>query len=286
MAQTVKASACNEGRAGFDPWVRKIPWRRKWYPTPVLLPGIFHEWRSLLGYTVHGVAKSQTWLNDFTFFFEHFSVNESSCSVAKSCLTLCDQAPLSFSISHSLLKFMSIELVILTISSSAALFFCLQSFPASGSFPMSQLCESGDQSVGASASILPKNIQDWFPLGLIGLISLRSKGPSNLLQSHNLKASILWYSAFRWLGASLVAQRLKCLPAVRETWVRSLGQEDPLEKEMATHSSILAWRIPWTEEPGGLQSMGSQRAGHDWATSLQMVIKKYFCDISPCDIWH
>ena len=54
------------------------------------------------------------------------------------------------------------------------------------------------------------------------------------------------------LGASLVAQRLKCLPAVRETWVRSLGQEDPLEKEMATHSSILAWKIPWTEEPGRL----------------------------------
>ena len=53
-----------------------------------------------------------------------------------------------------------------------------------------------------------------------------------------------------------------------ETWVRSLGREDPLEKEMATHSSILAWRIPWREEPGGLQSMGSQRVRHDWATSL------------------
>ena len=63
--------------------------------------------------------------------------------------------------------------------------------------------------------------------------------------------------------ASLVAQRLTRLPAMRETWVRSLGQEDPLEKEMATHSSILAWRIPWTEEPGGLQSTGSQRVGHD-----------------------
>ena len=55
-----------------------------------------------------------------------------------------------------------------------------------------------------------------------------------------------------------MAQRLKCLPAMRETWVRSLGWEDPLEKEMATHSSILAWRIPWTEETGGLQSTGSQ----------------------------
>ena len=53
------------------------------------------------------------------------------------------------------------------------------------------------------------------------------------------------------------------LPTMQETWVRSLGQEDPLEKEMATHSSILAWRIPWTEEPGGLQSTGWQRVGHD-----------------------
>ena len=56
------------------------------------------------------------------------------------------------------------------------------------------------------------------------------------------------------------------LPAVRETRVQSLGQEDPLEKEMATHSSTLAWKIPWTEEPGRLKSMGSQRVGHDWAT--------------------
>ena len=60
-----------------------------------------------------------------------------------------------------------------------------------------------------------------------------------------------------------MAQRLKHLPAMRETWVRSLGPEDPLEKEMETHSSILAWEIPWMEEPGGLQSMGSQRVGHD-----------------------
>ena len=58
--------------------------------------------------------------------------------------------------------------------------------------------------------------------------------------------------------ASLVAQRLKRLPAVQETWVRSLGQKDPLEREKATHYSIPAWRIPWTEEPGGLQSMQSQ----------------------------
>ena len=63
--------------------------------------------------------------------------------------------------------------------------------------------------------------------------------------------------------AFLVAQMVKHLPAIRETWVQSLGWEDPLEKEMATHSSTLAWKIPWAENPGSLQSTGSQRIGHD-----------------------
>ena len=76
----------------------------------------------------------------------------------------------------------------------------------------------------------------------------------------------------------LVAQRLKHLPGMPETWVLSLGQKDPLEKEMATHSSILAWEIPWTEEPGGLQSMGSQRVGHDWVTNNLRYSKWYKVD--------
>ena len=63
--------------------------------------------------------------------------------------------------------------------------------------------------------------------------------------------------------SNYVARRLKHLPPMLETWVRSLGQEDPLEKEMVTHSSILAWRIPWKEKPGRLQSRGPQRVGHD-----------------------
>ena len=71
--------------------------------------------------------------------------------------------------------------------------------------------------------------------------------------------SRLWPS-FR---TSLVAQMVKCLPTMWETWVQSLGWEDPLEKEMATHSSTIAWKIPWTERPGRLQSMGSQRVGND-----------------------
>ena len=77
---------------------------------------------------------------------------------------------------------------------------------------------------------------------------------------------------FFWMlnGASLVAQIVKRLPAVWETRVRFLGWEDTLEKEMATHSSTLAWKIPWTEEPGRLQFMGSQRVRHDWVTSLSL----------------
>ena len=61
----------------------------------------------------------------------------------------------------------------------------------------------------------------------------------------------------------LVVQTVKCLSTMRETWVQSLGQEDFLEKAMTPHSSTLAWKIPWTEEPGGLQSMGLQRVGYD-----------------------
>ena len=74
----------------------------------------------------------------------------------------------------------------------------------------------------------------------------------------------------------MVAQRLKHLPAMRETRVWSLGWEDPLEKEMETQSSILIWRIPWREEPGRLQSTGSQRVGHDWATSLYLNFRFLF----------
>ena len=72
------------------------------------------------------------------------------------------------------------------------------------------------------------------------------------------------------MWASLLAQLVKNLPAVQETWVWSQGREDPLEKEMASHASTLAWKIPWTEEPGGLQPMGSQRVRHDWVTSLSL----------------
>ena len=74
---------------------------------------------------------------------------------------------------------------------------------------------------------------------------------------------LYFQSYFSTIGYFSLAKKLKHLPAMWETWVRSLGQEEPLEKEMATHSRILAWRMPWLEESGGLQSMGSQRVGYD-----------------------
>ena len=88
----------------------------------------------------------------------------------------------------------------------------------------------------------------------------------------------LWYH-----GASLVAQTVKRLPTIQETRVWSLGRKDPLEKEMATHSSILAWKIPWTEDPGRLQSKSLvlQRVGHDWATSLHFMLSWSYCSSLP-----
>ena len=82
--------------------------------------------------------------------------------------------------------------------------------------------------------------------------------------------------------ASLVAQMVKNPPAMWETWVQSLGWEDPLEKGMATYSSILAWRIPWIEEPGRLQSMGLLRVRHNWGT-FSLVINRFIVNIWLCN---
>ena len=104
------------------------------------------------------------------------------------------------------------------------------------------------------------------------------------LVSFNIFLQELVTSMWIWLfydfrsGASQVAL-VKNPPAnadTQETWVPSLGQEDPLEEEMATHSNILAWKIPWTEELGGLQSMGSQRVGHNWVTEHMTFVQPLF----------
>ena len=89
-------------------------------------------------------------------------------------------------------------------------------------------------------------------------LSIAHTHSSSFLKSFSLQIPVLFN------GTNMVAQKVKHLPAVQETWVRFLDQEDPLEKEMATHCNTLAWKIPRTEEPRRLQSMGSQRVGHDW----------------------
>ena len=89
-----------------------------------------------------------------------------------------------------------------------------------------------------------------------------NKNKFNMVNQYTHIQKYLYY-IYVCVWASLVAQMVKRLPTMLETWVRSLGREDPLEKEMATHFSILAWRIPWTEEPGRLQSVGYQRVRHD-----------------------
>ena len=82
------------------------------------------------------------------------------------------------------------------------------------------------------------------------------------------------------LWASPVAQMVKNLPAIQETEAQSLGQEEPLEEELATHFSILACRIPWTEKPGGLQFLGLQRVGHDWATNFHFSFHNVYLSFS------
>ena len=93
--------------------------------------------------------------------------------------------------------------------------------------------------------------------------------PTFILSQH--QGLFKWISSDRADWLSLVAQTEKHLSTMWETWVRSLGQEDPLEKEMAIHSSTITWKIPWTEEPGRLQSMGLERVGHDWVISLSLI---------------
>ena len=100
-------------------------------------------------------------------------------------------------------------------------------------------------------------------LGVAGGTGVGRAWSLSIQESVNMLLRIYFALAPYSKVSSLVAQTVKRLPTMRETQVRSLGLEDPLEKEMATHSSILAWKIPWMEEPGWLLSMGSQRVGHN-----------------------
>ena len=124
-----------------------------------------------------------------------------------------------------------------------------------------QLWAEGRSSLGAPVSLLFKAQGDHQTAGIWQLKGEAEKtsGQSSFCTLHTYHGQFGSLSA----TASLVTQMVKHLPAMWETWVQSRGQEEPLGKEMATHSSTLAWKIPWIEEPGRLQSMGSQRVRHD-----------------------
>ena len=128
----------------------------------------------------------------------------------------------------------------------------------------SQTCELGQHVLNI---LKQKRTFYWTRMGFLSILRNMKGGKKQGCDKWNI---LDINAALHLLGASLMAQRIKSLPAMQETQVRSLGWEDPLEKEMATHSSILVWRIPWTEEPGGIQSTGLQRVRHDWATSLSL----------------
>ena len=184
-----------------------------------------------------------------------------------------------------------------TISSSVNPFSsCLQSFPASGSFSRSQFFTSGGQSTGVSAStsVLPMNTQDWSPLGWTGWISLQSKGRSKvfcntIVQNHQFFSAQLSLREGNGNPTPVLSpgksygQRslVGCSPCGR-TELDATEQLHfhfsfhALEKEMATHSSVLAWRIPGTGEPGGLPPMGSHRVGHDWSDLAAAAAAAFF----------
>ena len=166
---------------GFDPWVRKIPWKRKWRSTPVLLPGKFYGWRSLVGYSPWDCRVKHDWatsltLTEYTNLFKLWFSPDMCPGVG------------------SLNPTVVLLLVFIYLCFLKSFHTVLQGFP----------------------------------------------GVSNCKESA-CKA-------------------------------RDLSWKDPLEKDMATHFSILTWRIPWTEEPGGVQSLGSQRFRHDWVTNTHTVL--------------
>ena len=129
-----------------------------------------------------------------------------------------------------------------------------------------------------SMDVSLKELRVWWWSGRPGM--LRFMGSQRV--GHDWATELNWTDTFLW--AFLVAQTVKNLPAVKEIWVQSLAGKDSLEKEMATHSSILAWRTPWTEEPAQLQSMGSQRVGHDRA--IFTYIRTFLWHLNPGVHWY
>ena len=165
-------------------------WNKGWYQRPSTLPVWTHGW-TLMHWNFKCPSSVQSLSHVRLFAIPWISASQASMSITTpgACSNSCPSSRWCHpTISSSVVPYSS----------------CLQSFPASGSFQLSQLFASGDQSIGASASVLPMNIQDWFPLEWTGLISLQSKGLfKSLLQHHHSKTSILWLWICRWKHSSM-----------------------------------------------------------------------------------
>ena len=252
-------------RPGFSPWVRKIPWRRAWQPTPVFLPGKFHGQRSLEGYSLLGHKESgmteaicmhtltpifevlcqRSWGRGEGLFDSSYSLTHQSQSTTKSSCWRIQ----NLTTSHHLFCCNDCVASIFPTTTEASQHRCLLLY----------LLWIHSR-VSVSQSMLLLYVKPFDNNSSCQSKSFRSynhtQGPRQLV------FFILVITSSLITTVSLVAQTVKHLPAMQETQVRSLGWEDPPEKEMATHSSTFAWKIPWMEEPGRLQSMWSQRVRH------------------------
>ena len=224
------------GRPGFEPWFRKIPCRRKWQPTPGFLPAESHGQRSLAGYSPWGCKESDMTERLTLFFFFFNCVYWLHCTLFTYFTILVSGIQQHKSV---------------IITNNYTYMASLLSLPPFLPHPT----RLGHQRAPPGLPVLHCG----FPKASV--LTHGSVYTSVLLSQLTPRSQLTPPSPEQ--VTSLVAQTVKRLPTVRQTWVRSLDQEDPLEKEMATHSSTLAWEIPWTEEHGRLQSMGSQSVGHD-----------------------
>ena len=216
-----------------------IYWSRKWQATPVFLSGKFHGQRNLAGYRPW-VTQGRTWLSTHTLVFTNWSTISGFPGGSGS-------------------------------KASAYNAGDPGSIPGSGR----SLGEGNGNPLQYSCLENPMDREAWWATvhGVTKSRTWVSDFTFTTISSLNNDMTIV--SSMMSGGTSLVAQSIKNTPAMRETRVQSLGLEDPLEKEMATHANILAWRILWTGEPGGLQSMGSQRVGHDWVTNTRWLILQW-----------
>ena len=251
-------------RHGFDPWVGKILCRRKWQTTPIFFPGKSHRQRNLAGYSPWGHKESDT--TECLSTHTHTHITEGESGQGRSLHTV--EKPTKQKVAFTVFKGKKTQHNLRPL---------LPPY-----HPQSFELQLWYQKIAGSYIKSERTVRCYrknFPQHFGGKFS----DPAWSLLKHNEKTGVpeLACTATKELVARILAtvqtwfyhiigdSAVKNLPAMHEMQVWSLGREDPLEKRMATHSSILAWEIPWTEKLGGLQSMGLQRVRYDLAIKQQ-----------------